>query len=285
MWIILEGIDRSGKSTVAETFKRDGFEVVHFEAPDKKYSKPGYTGPSYADDILEMLMEYDGQNVIFDRSHYGELVWPHVYGRKSQLTKEDFEVLEDFERRNDTQKFLMVDNDPDAHWRRCVENKEPLDKGQFVEAANRYGKLAHDFGFIPRTLGDFSEQLARNKGEDNTSLEQEEALQKGEAEANTTPDTAPVQDQAKPVPQKAETPTQLQEKLEKANAINSILSKRIIKQKGEIFDLIEKDIKVFLSVRLSEIMGTGSTTTSSFSDNEVQMLKTLCKQWETKLKR
>jgi len=283
MWIILEGIDRSGKSSVAETFKQDGFEVVHFEAPDKKYSKPGYSGPSYVDEILELLMGYDGQNVVFDRSHYGELIWPHVYQRKPQLTEADFEALEDYEKRNDTQKLLMVDTDVNAHWRRCVQNKEPLDRGQFVEAGNRYSKLAHSFGFIPKTLKDFDEKLARNKRETDNSLEKTNPDKDGQVQLSKPIDATLPKDKAEPIPQRASSAAPLQEKLEKANAINSILSKRIVKQKGDIFDSIEEDIKSYLAVRLSEIMGT-DTTSANFSNDEVQMLKTLCKQWNNKLK-
>lgn len=285
MWLILEGIDRSGKSTVAELFKKDGFEVVHLNAPDKRFTQPGYTGPSYADEILEMLMEYDGKNVVFDRSHYGEFVWPHVYGRKSQLTKEDIEVFQDYEKRNDTQKILMIDNNVEAHWHRCVENKEPLDRSQFVKARNRYNKLAHDFGFIPRTLGDFDEKLTRNQGESDTTLEKSEPLQDGETKTTDAPKPVISQNKSKPVPQEFSTADQLQEKLEKANAINSILSKRIVKQKGDIFDAIETDIKLFLNKRLSEIMGTDKPESANkLTSSEVQMLKTLCKQWESKLK-
>jgi len=92
-WIILEGLDRTGKSTVAELYKKQGYEVVHMSAPNKKYKEDGYAGPLYIDEVLDMYMQYDGQDVIFDRSPYGEAVWPHVYGRPPMLDEDDFEVL------------------------------------------------------------------------------------------------------------------------------------------------------------------------------------------------
>ena len=51
MWIILEGLDRTGKSSVADYYRQQGYEVVHMSAPDKKYSQSGYTGPSYTCNI------------------------------------------------------------------------------------------------------------------------------------------------------------------------------------------------------------------------------------------
>ena len=98
-WIILEGIDRSGKSSVANLYKAKGFELIHMDAPDKKYIEKGYAGPSYVDDMMEMYLSYDNKDVIFDRSIYGECIWPHVYGRDPMLSEDDFEMLREFEDR------------------------------------------------------------------------------------------------------------------------------------------------------------------------------------------
>jgi hypothetical protein len=282
-FILLEGIDRTGKSTVAEYFSKQGFEVVHFNAPDKKYYKPGYTGPSYIDEILDLLIKYDGKDVVFDRTWYGEFTWPHVYNRKPLLTLEDIEIIEEYEQRNNTQKILMTDKDVEAHWQRCVDNKEPLNHNQFMDASVRYKKLVSEFGFTSTELGDFNGKLTGDKREDNTPIQKEETIQEGKSSADLPLDPVVHQSKTKSLPQKAET-TSIQEKLEKANAINSILSKRIIKQKGMIFESIEEDIKLFLKNRLSEIMSADSKSTSIFSDDEVQMLKTLCQQWQSKLK-
>ena len=92
-WIILEGLDRTGKSTVAELYKRQGYEVVHMSAPNKKFTQPGYTGPSYLDEMIDIYMKYSHKDVCFDRSPYGETVWPFVYGRKAQLSEEEIESL------------------------------------------------------------------------------------------------------------------------------------------------------------------------------------------------
>jgi polyphosphate kinase 2 (PPK2 family) len=118
MFIIIEGIDRSGKSTIAELYKKNGYKIIHMSAPNKKYKQPGYSGPSYLDEILDIYMEHDGQDVVFDRSAYGEFIWPHVYGRESTLSEDDMEILQEFEERNETLKILMTDPDTEAHWKR-----------------------------------------------------------------------------------------------------------------------------------------------------------------------
>ena len=87
MFLILEGIDRTGKSTVAKYYKAQGYEIVHLGAPDKKYTEPGYEGPSYFDDMYKMYSSYHGMDVVFDRSPYGELIWSAVYGREPLLTE------------------------------------------------------------------------------------------------------------------------------------------------------------------------------------------------------
>src|ERR1700677_2946033 len=108
-WIILEGLDRTGKSTVAELYKRSGYEVVHMSAPNKKYMEPGYTGPSYLDEIVDLYMRYALRDVVFARSPYGEFIWPFVYGRKPQLNKDDIEILQDIEVQNMVERYLLYD--------------------------------------------------------------------------------------------------------------------------------------------------------------------------------
>ncbi|HWY36243.1 MAG TPA: hypothetical protein VNX68_16475 [Nitrosopumilaceae archaeon] len=112
---MLEGLDRTGKSIVAELYKKQGYDVVHMSAPDKKYKNPGYAGPSYLDDVLELVMQHDGKDVVFDRTWMGELIWPHVYGREPLLTEDDLEIIREFEDRNSTNRILMVDPDQQAH--------------------------------------------------------------------------------------------------------------------------------------------------------------------------
>lgn len=266
-WVLLEGIDRTGKSSVAELYKKKGYEVVHMSAPPKKYLEPGYSGTSYLDDILEMYMAYDNADVIFDRTVYGEMVWPHVYGRKPMLTDDDLEILQEFEERNSTTKILMMDPNLAAHWQRCVENKEPLDMSQFKMAGVLFNKMAHKYGFIPHQLKDYEDVKAEASKQASAANQQEVAKSQGQVQAAVSSNT--------PVSPKSAQSTQEEtelDKLEKANAIRDVLSKRILKQKGGTFDKLEEDLKVFLKNQLSGIFKEAPTQVS-LSNEEVQVLR------------
>jgi len=274
-WIILEGLDRTGKSTVADIYKKQGFDVIHMSAPDKKYKKPGYSGPSYLDDILEVYMKYDNKDVVFDRSIYGELVWPHVYGRAVMLSDDDFEILREFEDRNQAERNLLVDPETEAHWQRCVDNNEPLTRPQFTLANRLFTKLAHNFNFMPRQLSDFKPEIAADKGKDLAPLEKVEDPQP----IDTRKDNTSPSDSSTTIAVEVGKTTTIkygktkeQTILEKANAINSILSKRIIKQKGATYDLIESDIKDYLNCQL-KVLFSGTNIEEALSKDELTVLK------------
>lgn len=270
-WIILEGLDRTGKSTVADLYKRSGYEVVHMNAPDKKYSQPGYTGPSYLDEMLDIYMRYTNKDVVFDRSIYGEFVWPFVYNRKAQLTDDDLEVLQDLENANMTERYLLFDSNVDAHWKRCVDNKEPLNRPQFNQANIYFDKMARKYNFAKKQLADFSE-LQKSLTVD---LSSEAKVDPPKVEGWPSPKLA---DSIRAAA--TSTPPELL-KLQKANAINDVLAKRIIKQKGDMYDALEKDVRDFLVKKLSTIFGEDKS--SNFSDDEVQILKIYVKQLKQKL--
>ena len=250
-WIIIEGIDRSGKSSVAEHYKKQGYLVHHMSAPSKKYTQPGYTGPSYADDCMELYLSLDGKNVVFDRSIYGERVWPDVYGRKHQLDSDDFEVLKEIEANNETQYILMHDSDFEAHWNRCQRDSEPLNRNQFNMAVALYEKVATAHSFNKMQLSEFSIEVD----------ESEEVKQEKEVEKCKVKEKKQYQKSVHQI------------KLDEANAINDILSSKILKKKDEIYIDIENGIRDYLNTRLSNIFGQ-SDKNISFTKEEVLVLKT-----------
>jgi len=267
-WIILEGLDRSGKSSVAEYYKNKGYHYIHMDAPDKKYSQEGYAGPGYIDEMLELYTACDGRDVIFDRSIYGEKVWPAVFGRDAQLNYEDFEVLEDFEKQNETSYIL---DNFDAHWQRCVDNDEPLRRSQFNHAVAMYERL-ENYGFVKKSLPEYqalpdfnSVESAEQESEDRSSTSSEESTR-------TTKETKTTKaKRSTPSVKKSSAVAVQQLKLEEANAINSLLQSRIIKKKGQIYDDLENDIREFLGKKLENIFG--SDDNNNFTDKEIQVLK------------
>lgn len=265
-FIILEGVDRSGKSTLAKAYESQGYKYIHFDAPDKKYTKPGYTGPSYLDDMIDLLVSLSGQDVVFDRSWYGEIVWPQVYGRRSLLTDEDIEVLQEIESNNSPTRILMYDTNVESHWKRCVDNKEPLSRTQFDSAYQLYDHAASKYQFTKLTKQDVDHLL-----KDNTKTEVQEQMQTAASTIEQTENESNVV--------KIETPHKLtaeQLKLQQANAINDIMSSRIVKKKGSEYDIVETKIRSFLNVELSKLLGTDKAQEKPlFSEEEITLLKAL----------
>ncbi len=269
-WILLDGLDRTGKTSLADHFKDEGYEIVHMSAPDKKYRDEGYAGPSYLDEMIDLYMAYDGEDVVFDRTIYGESIWPSVYNRKAQLSNDDIEVLQEFENRNSPMKILMTDKNVAAHWKRCEDNKEPLSKSQFTMARNLFGKLVENYGFIRKELGEFPEVIS--KAENKLTQEREKLEKQGKEnldEPSVDDESSRLRD-GLPSLHEGQVALSSVERLHKANAINSILSSRIVKKKGDNFDKLEEDIRGFLENELGRILGEPN---SGFSTLQEQILK------------
>jgi hypothetical protein len=66
-----------------------------------------------------------------------------------------------------------------------------------------------------------------------------------------------------------------QQRLAKANAINEILSRPIIKNKGEHFLDIENKIRQFLNDELADLLGTKKIEDVGLSKEEILFIKTL----------
>lgn len=302
MWIFLEGLDRTGKSTVAEKLKAQGFQVVHMSAPDKKYMQEGYTGPSYFEDIVQMYMGYSGQDVLFDRTVYGEKIWPQIYGRPAQLELDDFDYLKDIEEQNGVHYILMHDVNVDAHWQRCIENKEPLTKQQFLAARAMFDILEKQNGFKKFQLGDFktgipfdvgevvptaTESTVSSSSDDilSSSSARSELLRKAKNDEQVGEghgaSNIPVPSSDNRQTSKGPTKSAEQLKLEKANAINSVLASRIIKKKGEEYEIIEQGIRDFLNKELSKLFGDGDI--EELDQQDVLILKRYCEQIKSKI--
>src|ERR1035437_8949175 len=128
--IICEGMDRVGKTSIANLFESKGYEVIHMSAPPK-----GQTSDLFLEEMMELIHNAASRDIFLDRSYYGEAcIWPKIYGRESLIDEQGLEVLRELEDSIGTQRILMHDPNSEAHWQRCVENNEPLTKVQFVKA-------------------------------------------------------------------------------------------------------------------------------------------------------
>lgn len=266
--IILEGLDRTGKSSVAQYFQDKGFEIVHMSAPPK-----GTLADAYMGEMVDLLTSFAGRDVILDRSHYGELIWPNIYGRKPLLEPEDIDALREIEDTLGCERILMHDPNVEAHWKRCVDNKEPLTKAQFVKARSLYNSMADNYGFTKKTLGDFPEAAALSNQVSQDGSKAEPAEANSESQRSS---------EAGETSQAAASRTPQQTKLDKANAINDVLSKRIIKGKGLVYDDLERMVRGFLNTELGKLFGQVQPQKGDFSPEEVQLLKFFCERLKSK---
>lgn len=276
-FVLLEGLDRSGKSTVAESYKKKGYKIVHMSAPDKKYFDPGYSGESYLEELVRLYNRYEGQNVVFDRTPFGELIWPQVYGRPALLEAEDLDYLMQIENNNNAERILMYDSNTEAHWQRCVDNKEPLTRQQFGRASIFYDRLVRDYGFKKKQLSDF-EEFSGIKSTGVLSAPSDKTV----TNSTSTTDSrqpVPTQDIAKGRDSDING-SSLDDKIELANAIKDVMQNKILKKKGGAYDQLECQIKNFLKEKLEEVF-TGKQE-NTFSDDEIVLLKALAKRVKEK---
>lgn len=275
VWLVLEGLDKVGKSTVCEHYRKKGFDVLHFSKPHKKYYAPGYVGPTYLDDIIEQLIPLMGSNIIFDRSWWGELIWPNVYGRPPLLDNEALDILSEMEQQNDCRRILLHDKDAEAHWERCKRNNEPLTRYQFDMARVLFYDIAEQKNFEILSFKDLLDDPGRNnsvpsnKHDDVSRSTVDVSIAERNVEIKNNKDKRS-EEQLCVV---ALTPEQ--ERLAQANAINDILSKPIVKQKGDYYSVIENKIRHFLNEELAMLLGTRTAVQPVLTNDEVVFIKTL----------
>lgn len=276
--VLLEGLDRTGKSTVAAYFETLGFERIHLSAPAK-----GTTADQYLQEMIDLVSSAATKDIVLDRTHYGELVWPQIYGRKALLDEEAIEALREVEESVGTQRIWMTDDDLKAHWQRCVDNKEPLDKAQFTRARGLFSSVAQQYGFEKVTLQTFTKQfpdiqkiIDDQKGVDLANKTVTVAVSgSGDQQTTTVVDTSvPVSSTSSKYPNKSPQ----QHTLEVANAINEILSKKILKTKSPVYDDIENEMRHFLNTKLGKLLGGGSSSELSLTQEEIKFYKTMYKR-------
>lgn len=252
MLVVCEGLDRTGKTTLASLYKERGYEVIHMSAPPK-----GQSSDDFLAEMVDIISTAAFKDIFLDRSYYGEaFIWPFIYERTPLLKEEDIQALREIEDSVGVERIFMYDPNAEEHWRRCVENNEPLTKIQFIKARNLYYNMAEKYGFIKKTLPSI---VALEQAQEDIT---DEPLNKE---------------------QTIESKTSQQLKLEKANAINDILSKKIIKIKSPIYDEIEKSIRHFLNIELDKLFGN-SADQASLDKDEIKILKLFCERLKDKEK-
>lgn len=115
MFIILEGPDGVGKTTLADALK----ERIRADHPDDEvtvyHSGPPELHP--LDEYVRAVRGYrpgTGQHIICDRWHWGEFVYPRITGRKTRLDVESWWYIERYLARLGAVAVLCTASDADC---------------------------------------------------------------------------------------------------------------------------------------------------------------------------
>lgn len=134
MLIIIEGIDRTGKSTLADAIaEKVGGEVIHSSKPTRHPLREYETR-------LKDYVPGTGQHLILDRWHVGELVWPEIFGRKSEYDFAMFAHTEMFLRSRGALLVYATRDDHEQHARELIEFGEPIDWDQAARALDLFDR-------------------------------------------------------------------------------------------------------------------------------------------------
>jgi len=78
--ILIEGVDGTGKTTLARTLQQVSSHRALFHAG------PPQTASAFREYVRPLELANDGWTIICDRWHLGEMVWPTIFGRESMYT-------------------------------------------------------------------------------------------------------------------------------------------------------------------------------------------------------
>lgn len=82
--LILEGADATGKTSHAEWHRKfNGATVIHAGAP---------THSDWYDEYIKPLIGRKDENLVLDRWHLGEMIWPKFFHRPSLFDAESFRL-------------------------------------------------------------------------------------------------------------------------------------------------------------------------------------------------
>lgn len=137
MKIILEGADGTGKTTLAKLLAdRYGLDICHCTQHD-----PG--------DYNFYRQSLRKENVVWDRHTLGELIYPHVFGRKPQIGTEDARIVMHYAKQEGVKVFVLTADEDTVRSRlskRGNEDDRVMSQWKDIDEAFRF--YAEQF-FVP----------------------------------------------------------------------------------------------------------------------------------------
>ena len=108
MIVIIEGIDRIGKSTCCQHLVDIGYRSMHFSKPEgETQNEKAFFQKGTFDRMFAFISTLEGQdaNIVMDRAHLGEYVYGPLYRPDADV---DVNYIFDLERDNECQDVLLI---------------------------------------------------------------------------------------------------------------------------------------------------------------------------------
>lgn len=131
--IILEGIDGTGKTTVADYLNQNGYSTYHFAYDEKN--------KNIVDKYIDLLNRKT-QNMVLDRCFISELVYGPVLRKSCKLNKEQLEnILLKYKQVNPTVLYFKANKEDILQRRSKDKDDYQMLKSNYNELNNRYEKV------------------------------------------------------------------------------------------------------------------------------------------------
>lgn len=145
MLVAIEGVDRTGKSTLASELQ-DAWqaEVIHA-------GRPEYGSLFEYEDTIAAYDPLEGDHVILDRWHVGEYVWPEIFKRPTDMTDPAIRRHVEMFMCSRGCVVIYATRDYDELREDLVANDEPLRPAALPLALQRFDEAlnyGHNRGFV-----------------------------------------------------------------------------------------------------------------------------------------
>ncbi len=148
-FIIIEGCDGVGKSTLVSLLKHRGYKSFHF---------PYDPSASIKEKYIKILSQDYKSNVVLDRSFISEMIYGPIKRGYSRLSEQDFtELLKLF--RSKGGRIVLLDAPTQIIWKRLKSRKDFLEKHMTI---NLLGRLRNAYRHLLSTRKDAAIKIIRN---------------------------------------------------------------------------------------------------------------------------
>jgi thymidylate kinase len=146
--VILEGLSRTGKTSISEHFQHEGFKNISVKnkMPDYVKNLPDFYHGMHI--ITNLFLKESNMNIVLDRSFLSEMVYSKFFGRSTYIYEGD--VVNDLLENNDF-TFVYLTNNHDTYLKRTPKDRIIYNKNEY---------------WIQRDLFDQYYESLKNRNED-----------------------------------------------------------------------------------------------------------------------